>query len=269
MTARIRNKLTYSNVISSIALFAALTGVAVAAGVPQNSVGNKQLKNGAVSTKKLHREAVTNHKLGAGAVTQGKISGAAITNSKLANGSVTNSKLGNGSVNSSKLGANSVTTGALKNDAVTSSKLAGSAVTTGAIKNGAVTAAKLDPGLLLTQEGNLAAGQTLRGVFALGGDVKTDLNSETFQFPLANAPAFQNNILKQGETNGACPSSGGGTKPQAAAGQLCLYITESGGLSTVAFADGSVKRLGFGLFASFTEPNIGNNVEGVWAVTAP
>jgi hypothetical protein len=268
MTARIRSKLTYSNVISSIALFAALTGVAVAAGVPKNSVGTNQLKNGAVSTKKLHREAVTNHKLSAGAITQGKVAGGAITNSKLANGAVTSSKLGNGSVGSSKLGANSVSANAIKNGVVNSSKLAGSAVTTNTIKNGAVTAAKLDPGLL-SQEGNLAAGQTLRGVFALGGDVNSALTSETFHVPLANAPAFQNNVLKQGETNGACPSSGGGTKPQAAPGQLCLYITESGNMKAVVFADGSVNRLGFGLFASFTEPNLGNNVEGVWAVTAP
>ncbi len=258
MIARIRSKLTYSNVVASLALFAALGGVAVAAGIPKNSVGTNQLKNGAVSTKKLHREAVTNHKLGSGAVTGGKIAG----------GSVTNSKLGNGSVSSSKLATNSVTAGAIKGASVNSSKLGNSAVTTTTIKNGAVTAAKLDPSVL-SQEGNLAAGQTLRGVFALGGEVKAALTSETFQFPLANAPAFQNNVLKKGETNGACPSTGGGTKPQAAPGQLCVYITESGNFENLAFADGSVKRLGFGLFASFTALAPGNNVEGLWAVTAP
>ena len=38
----IRKKLTYSNVIASLALFVALGGVAVAAGLPNNSVGTKQ-----------------------------------------------------------------------------------------------------------------------------------------------------------------------------------------------------------------------------------
>lgn len=268
MIARIRNKLTYSNVIASIALFAALTGVAVAAGVPKNSVGAKQLKNGAVSTKKLHREAVTNHKLGNGAVSQGKIAGGAVTNSKLGNGSVTNSKLGNGSVSSSKLGANSVTASAIKNDAVSSSKLANSAVTTNTIKNGAVTAAKLDPSVL-SQEGNLATGQTLRGVFELGGEVKATRASQTFQFPLANAPAFQGNLLEKGKTSSACQSTGDGSKPAAAAGQLCVYTVESSGLEGLQFSDGSVNRLGFGLVADFTAADAGNYVRGVWAVTAP
>ena len=44
MIARIRSKLTYSNVIASLALFIALGGAAVAAGLPKNSVGTKQLK---------------------------------------------------------------------------------------------------------------------------------------------------------------------------------------------------------------------------------
>ena len=49
-------KLTYSNVIASLALFVALGGVAVAAGLPKNSVGTKQLKNGAVTATKMARK---------------------------------------------------------------------------------------------------------------------------------------------------------------------------------------------------------------------
>ena len=49
-------KLTYSNVIAGLALFVALGGVAVAAGLPKNSVGPKQLKNGAVTAKKLRKK---------------------------------------------------------------------------------------------------------------------------------------------------------------------------------------------------------------------
>ena len=44
-------KLNYSNVIATIALFVALGGAAVAAGLPKNSVGTKQLKRGAVTPR--------------------------------------------------------------------------------------------------------------------------------------------------------------------------------------------------------------------------
>ena len=44
MISRVRNKLTYSNVLASLALFVALGGAAVAAGLPNNSIGAKKLR---------------------------------------------------------------------------------------------------------------------------------------------------------------------------------------------------------------------------------
>ena len=58
-------RLTYSNVIATMALFVALGGAAVAAGLPKNSVGPKQLKRGAVTAAKIRKAAVTSGKLGA------------------------------------------------------------------------------------------------------------------------------------------------------------------------------------------------------------
>lgn len=53
--ALIRRKLSYSNVVASIALFVALGGVSYAAlKLPANSVGTRQLKNRAVTEPKLH-----------------------------------------------------------------------------------------------------------------------------------------------------------------------------------------------------------------------
>ncbi len=46
---RFRPRLTYANVIASLALFVALGGSAVAAGLAKNSVGPNQLKKGAVT----------------------------------------------------------------------------------------------------------------------------------------------------------------------------------------------------------------------------
>jgi collagen triple helix repeat protein len=54
----LRSGLTYSNVVSTLCLFLLLGGVAYAATqVPSNSVGTKQLKNGAVTLQKVSKQA--------------------------------------------------------------------------------------------------------------------------------------------------------------------------------------------------------------------
>src|SRR3954453_21723387 len=54
MFARIRSKLTYANVVATLALFLALGGGAYAAfKLPKNSVGSKQIKKNAVRTSKV------------------------------------------------------------------------------------------------------------------------------------------------------------------------------------------------------------------------
>jgi hypothetical protein len=55
--------LTYANVMSSIAVFAALGGGAYALSVPKNSVGARQLKRNAVTSAKIRRSAVTGVKV--------------------------------------------------------------------------------------------------------------------------------------------------------------------------------------------------------------
>ena len=269
MIARIRNRVTYANVVASLALFIALGGAAVAAGLPRNSVGPNQIKQGAVGSKKLHKEAVTFSKLANGAVSGAKITNAGIVARKLANGAVSSAALANGAVTASKLGKSSVVNASIDNGVVGTNKLGNGVVTGVKLADKSVTADKLAPGVLLSQEGNLASGQTLRGVFQLGGEAKTAYSGQTFQFPLANAPAFQNNVLAKGKTSSACPGSGGGSNPQAAAGQLCVYIGESANLEDLDFADGGVNRLGFGLFAGYSSAGSDNYARGVWAVTAP
>jgi hypothetical protein len=64
MAGRARSKLTYANVMASVAVFIALGGASYAAvKLPQNSVGTKQLKKSAVTTQKIRNGAVTGAKV--------------------------------------------------------------------------------------------------------------------------------------------------------------------------------------------------------------
>jgi hypothetical protein len=64
---KIRKRLTYANVMSSIAVFLVLGGAtALAAGLAKNSVGSKQLKKNAVTSAKIKDNAVTGAKANEG-----------------------------------------------------------------------------------------------------------------------------------------------------------------------------------------------------------
>ena len=69
-----KSKLSYANVMATIAVFIALGGGAYAAiKIPKKSVGTKQLKANAVATGKIADSAVTAPKIADGAVTAPKI----------------------------------------------------------------------------------------------------------------------------------------------------------------------------------------------------
>jgi hypothetical protein len=268
----IRKKLTYSNTIASLALFVALSGVAVAAGLPNNSIGTKKLKNGAVTAKKLRREAVGNHKLAPGAVSASKLANGAVTAAKLANGAVHSGALANGAVINSKIANGVVGTNKLGTEVVTTAKLAKEDVTTEKIKNGAVTDAKLGSDVGPFVGDNLRSGQTLRGQFAVGGASGAPIwTAQSFAFPLAGAPKVEV-IDPATATTANCPgiTGAGGQNPGAAAGYLCLYVTSkanvaAGGVTVPAVA---LTRLGFAIEGN-AEAAGPFYASGQWAVTAP
>jgi hypothetical protein len=68
--AVMRPKITYANVMATIAVFIALGGVSYAAmKLPKNSVGAKQLKKNAITTAKVKNEAITGAKVKNGTLT--------------------------------------------------------------------------------------------------------------------------------------------------------------------------------------------------------
>ncbi|HKZ13752.1 MAG TPA: hypothetical protein VJL81_07905 [Solirubrobacterales bacterium] len=283
---RFRPRLTYANVIASLALFVALGGSAVAAGLAKNSVGPNQLKKGAVSAPKLAKQAVTSGKIAPKAVVAGKLGPNAVLPGNLGAGIIDSSKISAGAVTAEKIKNNVVTGNKITNGAVTSQKLAAAgvatsnlaekAVTTAKLNDGAVTAAKLAPEVL-NNVNPLKTGQTLRGVFNIGGTNTTEESvvergSITFQQPLLATPTLE--IVASGKTTANCKGlGGGGTTPEAAAGVLCLYLSTETNLETVAgLTVEGTNRLGTGLIVKakkgVTKPSE-FAAAGVWAVTAP
>jgi hypothetical protein len=104
-------KLTYANVTATLALFIALGGTTAfaASRLPDRSVGEFQLRPGAVTASKIRKNAITAPKIKAQAVKLGKIANDAITAAKLAAGSVENSSLVGGSVTNDKIAPEAVT----------------------------------------------------------------------------------------------------------------------------------------------------------------
>jgi hypothetical protein len=86
-------RLTYANVMSSIAVFLVLGGGAAYAA---KKIGSHELRGGAVTTAKIKRNAVTRSKIKADAISTAKIAKGAVTGGRLANGSVSLEKLAPG-----------------------------------------------------------------------------------------------------------------------------------------------------------------------------
>ena len=151
---QIRKRLTYANVMSSIAVFLVLGGATAFAAASRQEQrrheaaeeergDDAKIKNSAVTTGKIANNAVTTAKLANGAVVTSKIVDASITTGKLAEKAVTTAKLADNAVNSGKLADNAVNTAKLVDSAVNANKLAGAAVTNGKLADGSVTASKI------------------------------------------------------------------------------------------------------------------------------
>jgi len=117
---QIFKRLTYANVMSSIAVFLVLGGATAFAAhqLGKKTVGAKQLKANAVTTakikanavtaKKIKKNAITKEKIATGAVDGSKIAAGAVGSAQLANGAVGANQLANGAVGASQLGVNAV-----------------------------------------------------------------------------------------------------------------------------------------------------------------
>ncbi|HEY5815677.1 MAG TPA: hypothetical protein VIS95_04990 [Solirubrobacterales bacterium] len=233
---QIRERLTYANVMSSLAVFLILGGATAFAAIKK--VGANEIKANSIKTGKIVKEAVVSGKIKKGAVTEAKIADGAVTTAKILNDAVTGDKVKESSLSQVPSALNAV--------------------------NATVAASST----------TLASGKTQTGVFygieTVGTGNSGYISAQiSFPYPLASAPT--RNYRPIGSVpNAACP--GTASNPQAAPGNLCAYEVENG-TTNAAFFDNAVpaniRRFGDGLAV---EQNGGTgNVDliGTWAVTAP
>jgi hypothetical protein len=97
---QIRQRLTYANVMSSIAVFFILGGATAFAAT---KIGANEIKANSIKTGKIVKEAVTEGKIKNGAVTTNKLANGAVTEGKLADNSVTTTKIADKAVTAAKI----------------------------------------------------------------------------------------------------------------------------------------------------------------------
>ncbi|HXS35026.1 MAG TPA: hypothetical protein VN758_14805 [Solirubrobacterales bacterium] len=91
----ISKRLTYANVMSSIAVFLILGGATAFAA---KKIGSNEIKGNSITTAKIKKNAVTASKIKKNSIRTAKISKGAVTNAKIAAGSVEATKLAPGFV---------------------------------------------------------------------------------------------------------------------------------------------------------------------------
>ncbi len=189
MLNKIREKATYANVMSTLAIFLILGGATAWAA---KKIGAKRLKTGAASERVIRGGAVTNSKIGSSAVTNSKIGTDAVSNSKIANGAVSNSNLATNSVSNSKIQDNSIDSLQIRSETISNPKLRDGVVNSRVL--GSVVQRPLDvtlpmAGTTATQTSPCAAGEKLLGGGAeiTNDDVGTDKSAVIESGPLGNA----------------------------------------------------------------------------------
>jgi hypothetical protein len=119
-------------VIALVALFAALSGSAIAAGIAKNSVRSAQIVDGTVRTIDLHDSAVNS--------------------TKVADQSLTANDLGPDSVGSEEIAENAVGSSEVAPDSLTAGDLAANSVTSSEVADNSLTAADLAPASVRSSE---------------------------------------------------------------------------------------------------------------------
>jgi hypothetical protein len=267
MKSRIRSRLTFANLIASLALFIALGGGAYAAvSVPKNSVGTEQIQREAVRTGKIGNEAVTGEKIAVD--TLGTV--------PTANSAQTAKQAG-------RAGFATAAKEAEHADQATRSATSASAESAEQAENAEHAESATDADELggkpasdyLTSdeapnpnEAVLGSGETEVGDFVATGP-NGGYGSSLVQFTPHLPETVQGGhleIIESGPTAN-CPGQG-----EAAAGYMCVYVTWNYNMTFESFTStmpGSAYAGPVSGVMLWVSHNNSGNVRGNWAFTAP
>jgi len=148
----IRQRLTYANVMSTIAVFLVLGGGAAMAAtqLAKNSVGSKQLKKNAVTAAKIKK----------GAINSAKVADGSLTGVDVADGSLGGGDIADMAIGTAKLGDNAVNTAKLSDNAVNSAKVQDKSLKGGDIADGSITGTQISEGTLKNVDAATLNGKT-------------------------------------------------------------------------------------------------------------
>jgi hypothetical protein len=240
-----RPRLTYANVVATIALFAALGGVSYAATtLPKNSVGTDQIQAEAVRTGKLAEDAVTASRLSQGVRERIAAAGATPTAT---------------STPESVKHAETADTAA-KADTATSADTAKDAEALGG----------QPAGHYLTADSVLQSGQTEAGDYiaaAGNGQAGTVLVQFWPHLPESLQEGHIKVIPEGGGPTTECPGPG-----QAAASYMCVYQSFNEGMTFESFIStmpGSIYAGPLSGVMTWRSNQFNGLLRGTWAYTAP
>lgn len=240
-----RPRLTYANVVATIALFAALGGVSYAATtLPKNSVGTQQIQAEAVRTGKLAEDAVTASRLSQGV--RERIAAAGTTTTAT-------------STPDSVKHAETADTAA-RADTATSADTAKDAEALGG----------QPAGHYLTADSVLQSGQTEAGDYiaaADNGQAGTVLVQFWPHLPESLQEGHIKVIPEGGGATTECPGPG-----QAAASYMCVYQSFNEGMTFESFIStmpGSIYAGPLSGVMTWRSNQFNGLLRGTWAYTAP
>ena len=271
----LRPRLTYANIVASLALFAALGGVSYAATtLPKGSVGTDQIQAEAVRTGKVADDAVTAAKLAQGVrerlVPVGGTPAVTATSASTPE-SVKHAETADraGTAGSADTAGSAAT--ATKADSATYADAAGHADAA----DSATTSKDSDAlggqpaGHYLTADSVLQSGQTEAGDYiaaAANGQAGTVLVQFWPHLP-ESLPEGHIIVVAEGGGTVQCPGAG-----QAAAGYMCVYQSFNEGMTFESFIStmpGSIYAGPLSGVMTWRSNQSNGLLRGTWAYTAP
>jgi len=200
----LKRHLTVANVLSCMALFVALGGVAYAAvKIPVNGVKTQNIAPQAVTNPKIKREAVTSGKIKNGGINALDIGAGQVTNEKLATGAVSSKKIAKKAVTNRTLAEESVTTGKIAKESIEASKISTS-LWVQLVRN----VAYVNTSSITNDEQNkTATAECPKGKEAIGGGVR--LEGELKEVAVTGSYPFSSGNSRTGWT-GIAHESGAG-----------------------------------------------------------